>query len=86
MSANVATGTVKSVRYCGHDYTVRPGEVYGNKQAWCVFCGDEQVTRFTPTRVKAVARIHEHAAESGAFPSQLGDGMPYEAMKAAVLR
>jgi len=78
MSANVETGTTKSVRYCGQDYTVRPGEVHGRKQAWQVWCGEEQLTRFTLTRSKAVRAIHEHAVCSRTYPAQLADGLTYQ--------
>lgn len=84
MSANVATGTVKVVRYCGRDYTVRPGEVHGKKQAWEVFCGDAQLTRFTPTRSKAAAAIHRHAVESGDYPARSQDGVTYQRLVTAV--
>jgi hypothetical protein len=86
MSANLGTGRVRLVRYCGSDYIVRPGPAHGQKQAWVVFCGDEQITRFTPTRSKAVKAIHEHAVAAGAYPARQADGLTYSQLVAALCR
>lgn len=86
MSANVGTGTVKAVRYCGRDYEVRPGVVHGLKQAWVVFCDGVQISQFNWTKSKAAAAIHEHAVERGDYPAAKDDGATYDRLISAVCR
>jgi hypothetical protein len=79
MAVTIGTGTVKVVRYCGRDYTVRPSaeHVYGKKQVWDVYCGQERIACHANTRSKAVHVIHEHAVSSGTYPAGIEDGLPY---------
>jgi len=88
MAANVATGRTRIVRYCGTDYTVSPGEVYGRKQLWVI--QDERGTVLSSrcqTRSRAVYRIHEHAAQiAGTFPAKLSDGLTYDQLVGKLCR
>jgi hypothetical protein len=78
VAANVETGRTRMVRYCGTDYTVSPGEVYGRKQLWVVAANGVTLTATCPTRSKAAHRIHAHATETaGTYPAQIADGLAY---------
>jgi hypothetical protein len=81
MAANIQTGRTRTVRYCGTDYTVAPGETYGRKQLWVVAANSVTLTATCPTRSKAINRIHAHATEvAGTYPAQIADGLTYSQM------
>lgn len=84
MSANVQTGKTRTVRYCGADYTILPGEQHGQKQAWELYCNGERIRRFVLTLPKCVFYIHEHATQSGRYPARLPDGRSYQQLISAI--
>lgn len=84
MAANVQTGKVREVRYCGRVYTITPGETYGKKQVWVLSVDGEPVRKYVPTLPRCVYYIHEHATSTGTFPAQLADGKTYQQLLTAV--
>lgn len=86
MSANITTGKTRTVRYCGADYVVAPGDTHGKKQAWIVLCDGQQIRSFVLTKSKAAAAIHEHAVECGKYPSSASDGVNYTNLVSRICR
>jgi hypothetical protein len=86
MAANTDTGLTRTVRYCGHEYTVQPGQQYGRKQAWLVYRDGVQITHYTPTRSKAVHAIHEDAVALGSYTTSQADGLTYDRLVGALCR
>lgn len=86
MAANIETGKVREVRYCGRVYTVKPGAVWRKKQCWAVWLGEANLTNYTPTLGQAFHVIHNAAVENGDFPARREDGLDYEGMQSALRR